>query len=491
MHKQMNVVALAIHFHEFSLEVTAYLREQGFQSFNGLTVEHGLSVFSEKDQMHMHVENAVTALPNVLDFCHRPNYIKIMQRIQAYQFRLKPDDTCQLHMRGYVGSCRFVFNKALALQIDRREKGLKHLSYVKLCAELKTWKSTEETAWLNETPSQALQQSLKNLDTAYKRFFQNLSDFPRFKKKGLRDSYRYPQGVKLDQDNSRIFLPKLGWMRFHNSRKVEGDICNATVSFKAGHWYVSIQTEREVDQPRHPSVLAAGVDMGIVRFATLWDGGQETVIEPLNSFKRHQVRLAKAQRQMSRKVKFSANWKKAKARVQTIHHQIANARNDFLHKTSHSLSQNHALLCVEDLQVSNMSRSAKGTTDAPGKNVSAKAGLNRSILDQGWGEFRRQLDYKQQWMGGWVVAVAPAYTSQTCPICSHVHRGNRLSQSKFQCQSCGHAEHADTVAGKNIRERGLKLLEGPDLAQIACEVNGAVMPSAAGTTLVSEAAFAV
>src|SRR5690606_2927784 len=148
---------------------------------------------------------------------------------------------------------------------------------------------------------------------------------------------------------------------------------------------------------------------------------------------------------------------------------------------SHSLSKSHALLCVEDLQVKNMSRSSSGTLEAPGRNVRAKSGLNKALLDQGFGEFYRQLDYKVQWLGGWLVAVPPHNTSRTCPVCGHVHADHRKTRAVFLCVACGHTENADRVAAQNIRERGLNSLKGQDYGRIACEVNGAVRPSAAGT----------
>jgi putative transposase len=150
---------------------------------------------------------------------------------------------------------------------------------------------------------------------------------------------------------------------------------------------------------------------------------------------------------MSRKQKFSNNWKKAKTKVQKIHAAIANARKDFLHKTSTTISQNHALVCIDDLQVKNMSRSAKGNREQPGKKVAQKSGLNRSILDQGWGEFRRQLEYKAQWNGGIMLAVPPHNTSRTCPCCGYVSEENRQTQAKFQCVDCGYENHADVVGG--------------------------------------------
>jgi putative transposase len=157
---------------------------------------------------------------------------------------------------------------------------------------------------------------------------------------------------------------------------------------------------------------------------------------------------------MARKLKFSNNWKKAKTKVQKIHAQIANARKDFLHKITTAIRQNHALVCIEDLQVRNMSRSVKGSREQPGKRVRQKAGLNRCILDQGWAEFRRQLAYKMDWSGGLLLAVPAHHTSQTCPECSCVSAENRRTQAKFRCIACGHEGHADHIGAINILARG-------------------------------------
>jgi putative transposase len=392
-----------------------------------------------------------------------------MKRLQAYKFRLEPTFDQQILLKKFAGCVRVVWNKGLALQQALYADGQKKLGYAGLCKELTNWRNDPETPWLAEASVDIEQQILRDLETAYKRFFEKIADFPVFKKKGARDSFRFPQpkSIKLDQRNEKILLPKLGWLNYRKSRKVQGLVRNVTVSRKAGLWYVSIQTERKVAQVRHPAATAVGIDVGIVRFATLWDGQVEQVIAPLNSFKRHENRLALAQQKMSRKVKFSSNWKRAKLRVQKIQNQIANVRNDFLHKASHSISKNHALLCVEDLRISNMSRSASGTLEDPGKNVAAKSGLNKAILDQGWGEFGRQLDYKSAWKGGWYLAVPPANTSRECPVCGHTCTDNRKSQSVFLCVACGHTENADLVASKNIRGRGLNLFEGQGIGRIA------------------------
>jgi putative transposase len=210
--------------------------------------------------------------------------------------------------------------------------------------------------------------------------------------------------------------------------------------------------------------------MGIARFATLSDG---TFYAPLNSFKRYQDRLRKAQQALSRKQKFSNNWKRAEGRVQRIHSRIGNARRDYLHKTSTAISKNHAMVCIEDLKVRNMSKSAAGTTEQPGKNVRVKSGVNKSILDQGWFEFRRQLAYKLAWRGGRLVVVPPMNTSRTCPCCGHVSADNRRTQARFACVECGFEENADVVGAINVLRAGH--------ARFACEVSGATMPPAAGT----------
>jgi len=261
--------------------------------------------------------------------------------------------------------------------------------------------------------------------------------------------------VKLDKVNNRIFLPKLGWIRYRNTREVIGEVKNVTVSLSCGKWYISIQTEYEVPEPTHCSTSMVGVDAGITKLATLSDG---TVYQPVNSFKASQRKLAVLQRQLSRKVKFSANWQKQERNIQRLHSHIANIRCDYLHKITSEISKNHAMIAIEDLKVSNMSKSAKGTSEQHGKNVREKSGLNRSILDQGWYEMRRQLEYKQHWRGGQLLAVPPAYTSQRCACFGHTTKENRLSQSKFVCQACGYTANADINGARNILAAGHAVL---------------------------------
>ncbi len=377
-----------------------------------------------------------------------------MKRLQAYQFELMPNGEQSRAMRQYAGCCRVVYNNALAWQNEQYQAdNTFKFGYTKIANLLPLWKS--ELAWLKDAPSQTLQQSLKNLESSFRNFFAKRADFPKLKKKGVSDSFRFPQGFKVEQHNNRLFLPKLGWIRYRNSRKMQGVAKNITVSQKCGKWYASIQTEREVAQPEHAATSIVGVDVGIARFATLSNG---EVFESVNSFKQKQTRMRRYQRALSRKVKFSSHWKKQKDKITRLHSTIANIRKDYLHKTTSTISQNHAMIVIEDLQISHMSKSAKGTIETKGRNVKQKSGLNRSILDQGWFEFRRQLEYKQAWAGGQVLAVNPRNTSRTCPCCQHVSADNRTMQAKFECVECGYAENADLVGAINILAAGHAVL---------------------------------
>ncbi|WIM82910.1 RNA-guided endonuclease InsQ/TnpB family protein [Gallibacterium anatis] len=373
---------------------------------------------------------------------------------KAFKFEIMPNGEQSRKIKQFCGCCRFVFNRALAWQNEQYQQDSRHkFSYSKIANLLPQWK--KELPWLKECHSQVLQQSLKDLENAFKNFFQKRSDFPKFKKKGVKEGFRFPQGCKLEQQNSRIFLPKIGWVRYRNSREVVGEIKNVTVSHKCGRFFVSIQTEFEYEIPTHKGG-EIGIDMGIARFATLSNG---EYFEPLNAFKTYKGKLAKLQKRLKNKVKFSQNWQKLKAKIAKSHHKIANCRKDFLHKTSSKISKNHAMIYVEDLQVSNMSRSAKGTVEEHGKNVKQKSGLNRSILDQSWFEFRRQLDYKTIWNGGFLVAVPPQNTSRCCPNCGHTAKENRQTQADFECVECGYTENADVVGALNVLARGRVIVQ--------------------------------
>lgn len=396
---------------------------------------------------------------------------------KGFKFRLNASDDQRQLMLEFSGCNRFVWNKMLAMNLARLEGRQRLLRYCEAAFWLKLWKQSDEYDFLKSTHSQTLQQTLKNLDRAFQDGFDKKQPgkrMPTFKKKGLSDSFRYPQGFKIDQAQNAVFLPKIGWVKYRNSRAVIGEIRNMTVSRRGKHWYISIQTEYEAEIQAHKSTSAIGVDVGIKRFFALSDGKYR---KPLSPFKRYQVKLAKLQRQLAKKVKFSNNWRKQKDKIAKLHERIANARQDFLHKASTEISNNHAAIYVESLRIKNMSASAKGTINEPGGQVRQKAGLNRSILDQGWGIFVEQLTYKQQWAGGVLTKVPAHYTSQTCPSCRHVSKDNRKTQSEFACVECGYHNNADTVGAINVLARGLSgdSLWSSDIAAVKQKPAGAAM----------------
>ena len=351
---------------------------------------------------------------------------------------------------------------------EHRKKDNKHsFKYAEAANRLPDWK--KKNPFLKDCNAQVLQQSLKDLERAYKNFFGKRANFPKYKKKYRHDSIRFPQGVELDEVKQQIRLPKIGWMGYRKSRDIIGTIKNVTVSRRGEKWDVSIQTEYEVVSSA-PNPSEIGIDMGVKRFATLSNGD---FVEPLNPFKRGQEKLAKLQRKLARQKKGSRNSRKTKRKIARLHRHIADSRRDFLHKISTKIAKNHSIIYVEDLKVSNMSASAGGTKESPGKNVRQKSGLNRSILDQGWYGFFRMLSYKLEQRGGRLIKVDPINTSRTCPRCGLVSAENRKTQATFACIGCGYRSNADEVGAINVLRAGR--------ARLACAMSGAVRPLSAGT----------
>ena len=381
-----------------------------------------------------------------------------MQIKKAYKFRLKPTLEQLSQLNKIAGSCRFIWNKLLALNLDRLKDKQPLIWYHEADFFSKLWKQSNEYHFLKEIPAHCLQQKLRDLDRAFRNGFdknQPLKRLPQFKKKNQGDSFRFPEPKHIEIKNRQIKLPKIGLIGFYKSQAIAGEIKNITLSKKNNCWFASIQVEKSISDiiPNAKSII--GIDLGIKQFATLSDG---TVIKPVNAFREQEKRLKKEQKNLSRKKKFSQNWRKQKNKIQRIHSKIANIRSDFHHKTSTILSKKHAIIAVEDLKISNMSKSASGTIELPGKNVKAKSGLNKSILDQGFAEFKRQLGYKLSWNGGVLIPVNPQYTSQKCNVCGHTEKQNRKTQSEFVCIKCHHQENADLNAAKNILAAGLAVL---------------------------------
>lgn len=376
---------------------------------------------------------------------------------KAFRFKLKLTEQQVNQLRSYAGQCRFLWNKFLAINLFRLSNKQTIMRYHEMDFWSKLYKKSDEFGFLKDSPAHILQQKLKDLDRAFMDCFdknQPNKRLPRYRKKGLHDSFRFPEPKHFLVEGNRVKLPKLGWVKFFKSQKIEGEIKNATISCHAGKWFISFQVECENSQKNVASSMI-GLDVGIAFFA-MPSKGKGT--RSRRSYRRYEKKLTFAQKRLSRKKKFSKNWNKARNKVTKVHNKIANVRKDFLHWNSTKLSKNHAIICVEDLKVSNMSKSAKGTIESPGKQVKAKSGLNKSILDQGWSTFCNMLEYKLAWRGGSLIKVDPKYTSQRCVVCGHTEKANRIEQKRFQCVQCGHAENADRHAARNILAAGHAVL---------------------------------
>jgi putative transposase len=377
---------------------------------------------------------------------------------KAFRFRLSPTKVQSEQLQQFAGSCRFIFNHFLAIQKDlytqRKETNnpeIKFLSYPQTCSILTQMKREEATSWLQQSPNHSLQQSLMDLDRAIKSWLTKKTGFPKFKKRGLHDSIRFPVAPIVNQDTKQIKLPKLGWIRYRKSRGITGIVKSATVTREGQHWFISILTEHSENLEPHPSPSAIGIDVGVTHFITL-SSGEHIDLPDLSKLIN---RITSLQQRLSHKQKGSKNRKKAQHRLSAAHRKLRHVRHEFLHKTSTRLAKNHSYIVMEDLKVTNMMRSAKGTKEKPGRYVKQKAGLNRSIAQQAWSTFRNLLAYKLSNLNGELRLVDPRHTSQTCPICLTTDRRNRKSQSKFKCISCGHTANADHNAATNILRLGM------------------------------------
>jgi putative transposase len=370
--------------------------------------------------------------------------------LKAQKVRLYPNKEQREIISSQIGGARYVYNRALALRKFAYSKfGIK-IGKFTLINHITKLKKREKTSWLKEIDSQAIQQSIANMDKAYQHFFKG-GGYPKFKSRHhSRQSYQYPQRVKID--GNKVFLPKVGWIKCKGLRKeFVGKIKTVTVSYEAYQYHASIlvdMDEQEISVSHNSKTV--GIDVGVSLVVADSNGRK---VKPLDLVRELSKLRTKAQ-QLSRKKKGSNNRAKAKAKIAKQNLRIANMRKDFLHKLSKQYSENQTVV-VEDLKIKNMTSKTKGTVEKPSKNASAKRGLNRVITQQSWGLFFELLEYKLQERGGQLIKVDPRYTSQACNECGHISKENRKSQDKFVCTSCGHSANADINASKNILARGI------------------------------------
>jgi putative transposase len=370
---------------------------------------------------------------------------------------LQPTGAQERLMRQFAGHKRYVWNRALSIEQSRYRRGEKMVGCAAMMRQLTMWRNNPDphSGFLKDAPVHALQCVLWELYDSYKIFFKKEQIHPpQFKKKaksriGFTESD--PASFEIDHANKRVRLPKLGWVKCRFTQRIEGKHHSVTVRWNGMRWILSVQAKIEVAEPIHPSDTIVAGDFGIVRRVTFSDG----VVVPPIDVSREENRKAFFQRRLKNKTKFSQNWKKVVRKISKLDSRIANVRKDQTQKFTTVYGKSHAVIVLGNLNIQNMSASAAGTIEKPGKSVKQKSGLNRSILRQGWGELGRQLEYKQQWAGGLVEYQLEVYTSQRCPACEHTSSLNRTVQAEFKCIECGFSANADNVAAQNQLQKFL------------------------------------
>jgi putative transposase len=388
-----------------------------------------------------------------------------MQLRQAFKYRLDPRPSEHEALQQRAAAYRYFYNAALEQRWDiyrrRRSRALPvRLSSPELVFELRRRRAERAEAvadnqWLTCLPAMSLDQAYDDVERAFENWHSGRGHRPRFHAAKLYNSFHFVHhgSFSLVREEGRSYLrlnsvrgaaPLVVRVREH--RPCLGTLKTCTVQRQGRHWFVSFSTQRDEPQPATPTGPAIGIDLGVTNALALSDGRLLDIAgeSPLDD-----AFIVRLQRQAARQKRFSNRWRRTQDRIRARKSRIAGRRRHSQHIITTTLAKEHSLIKAEALAVRNMTRSARGTADQPGTNVAAKSGLNRAILDRGFGTIRQMLTYKTSWYGSRLELVDPRNTSRACNRCGSVDDHNRKDEA-FRCVACGHTDHADLNAARNI-----------------------------------------
>jgi putative transposase len=360
-------------------------------------------------------------------------------KYRAYKYRLYPNDEQKVLIAKHLGSCRFIYNYALAKKVKAFQTDKTNLSRFDIQAELPDMKKSKEYCWLKEVNSLSLQASLANLDSAYTKFFREYKGFPKFKsKKDSKQSFSIPQNTKVDFENGRVFIPKFkGGIKARLHRTFEGIVKTSTITrTTTGKYFISILVEvNELDVSMKPicESKAVGIDLGIKTFAVLSDG---TEIPNHKYLKQSLDKVKRLQRSLSHKTKGSKNRDKARRKLALAHEKVTNQRNDFLHKVTKYLVSNYDTICLEDLNVKGMVKNHH---------------LAQALSDIAIGTFNTILEYKAKESGVNILRIGRFEPSSKMCTCGYINSNLTLAMREWVCPECGTIHDRDLLAANNIK----------------------------------------
>lgn len=363
--------------------------------------------------------------------------------IKAYKYRLNPTKAQATFFEKSFGCTRFVYNWALNLRIEAYQENKTKLSWVDLCKRMTQLKKEEETLWLNEVSNQSLQCSIRNMDSAFVKFFRDKKGFPKYKsKKSSRKSFQFVEQVKIDFNSHRIKLPKIGWVKFFKNRTFEGKIGTVTVSKNAtGKYFVSVLVDDGKDLPTKAPIkvdTAVGIDVGIKDFAVLSNG---QVFGNPKYLEKAEKRLKVLQRRLAKKQKGSNRRERARIVVAKQYEKVRNKRNNFIHQVTSRIVRENQTVIIEDLNVEGMLQNHC---------------LAKAISSASWSEFFRQLQYKCEWQGKNLIRIGRFEPSSGMCLCGHVNKNLKLKDREWTCPNCGRHNDRDLLAAINIKRFGLQ-----------------------------------